>query len=168
MSSGPPSYSADCPYGPARPKCRHGTLEIEHLNNKKSAKLQIIETTHRRLACTMQPPQYPPNRPYRPARPKRRCGTLKIEPLNDRNVSKVERIEMAHLEHASTAQPHGEALNQVHGAYRPSHRCGRLKITPRNVSQTLENETAYLGCNLIVQPHGSPPKWSCRVFGPRC
>ena len=81
---------------------------------------------------------------------------LKIKHMNDKRVSKMQNGEMAYLRHGPIAEPHGDAPKCPYRVHRPIHQCNHIKIAPINISQTLEDEMAYLGCDLIVQPYGSP------------
>ena len=150
VSSGPPTSCEKCSYGPTR--CKHwcGKLRIECLNDKKSAKLDMIKTAHLEHASTVQPHGSTSNWVHGVYGPSHPYGRLEIEAIK---VNSVQNSEMTHLWHAYAVQPPNNALRQCNGVIGPIRQCKTIKFTPTNISQTQWHETAHLECTSTAQPH---------------
>ena len=99
MSSGSPTYSAECPYGRVRRQWRRGRLKLEPTKVSQTPK---VEMTYQRRASAAQPPRNDPKRCWEVHRPRRRHGRMKIEPTkvnqtrNGRNAY-LGRVNAIHL-----------------------------------------------------------------------
>ena len=147
--SWPPIQPVNNPYGPARHKHRRGKLKIECLNDKKSAKPDMIETAHLERASAVQPHGSTSNRVHGVYRPSRRCGSLEIEAIK---VNPAWNGETTHLWCGHVTQPHGNPSGHSYGVIGPIRRCGQIKFVPTSVSCKRQCQNRYLGHHQPMPP----------------
>ena len=149
MSSRPSTYYAEPPYGPTRWQHRHGKLKIEHLNDKKSAKPDMIETAHLECASAAQPHGSTSNWVHGVYRPSRRCRSLEIEAIK---VNPARNGETIHLWCGHVTQPHGNPSEHSYGVIGPIRQRGRIKFVPTSVSCKRQGQNTYLGHHQPMPP----------------
>ena len=98
----PPIKPTEHPYRPARRKRRRGMLNVECLNNKKSAKTPKVEMAYQERASAAQPHREASNRVHGINGPSRQRGRIKFEPIN---VNLAQNSKTAYLQHADIARP---------------------------------------------------------------
>ena len=147
--SWPPIQPVNNPYGPARHKHRRGKLKIERLNDKKSAKPDMIETAHLERASAVQPHGSTSNRVHGVYRPSRRCGSLEIEAIK---VNPAWNGETTHLWCGHVTQPHGNPSEHSYGVIGPIRRHGQIKFVPTSVSCKRQCQNRYLGHHQPMPP----------------
>ena len=141
------------PYGPTRWQHQHRMLKIEHLNDKKSAKMPRVEMTHLQHACTTQPPENPSKCCNRVIGPIQQHGQIKIVPIN---ISQTPKVKMAHLQHKCSTQPCGNLSRHFWEVHIPRLQHGMLKIEHLNNKKLAKLQKivmAHLECTSAVQPH---------------
>ena len=135
MLSWPPIQPVNDPYGPTRHKCHHGKLKIEHLNDKKSAKLDMIETAHLEHTSAVQPHRSTLNQVHGVYGPSCPCRRLEIKAIK---VNLALNGEATHLKCVYSTQPWRNPSRHYWKAHRPRRWHGMLKIehlNNKNISQ---------------------------------
>ena len=161
--SWPPIQPINNLYRPARCKRRRAKLKIERLNDKKSAKLDMIEMAHVECASAAQPHGSTSNRVHGVYRPSCQCESLEIKAIK---VNPAWNGETTYLWCVHVMHPCRNASNWVHGVNGPSHQCRRLKIEAIKVNQAQNGKTTYLRHADIVQPLETPSRRCYRVHIP--
>ena len=110
VSPVPPIHHAECPYGPARHRCRHGRIKF---TATKVSQMHKVETAYLECMRGTQPRGNPLKQTYGVIGPKRQRGRIKIESrklkIEHINNKKAQDGETTHWIHACTMQPLGNA-----------------------------------------------------------
>ncbi|KIM60004.1 hypothetical protein SCLCIDRAFT_1217263 [Scleroderma citrinum Foug A] len=86
VSSGPPTYCAECPNGLIKRHCRRDHIKTEptKINSAQNGKTAHLGCTH-----AAQPCRNPPKHSYGVVEPKRRRHRIKFEPTNVNRALKI-------------------------------------------------------------------------------
>ena len=169
MSSVPPIYLADRPFGPVRHRRRRGRLKIESMKVKMA---QEDKTAYLERARLAQPPGNHPNRRYGVVGPWRRRVPIKIAPIKLKierfNDKKQQKVKTTYLGRAQATQPRGYPSKRSYGDAKRRQRRGRLKIELIKVNKAQKDGNTYRICASTTQPRQTDSKRLQRVIGPRC